>query len=721
MPREDKGTSSASPLKDASGGENTSSLAARRARLRGTLARATTAEENFEQIATPRFDQDGFMSVGSSDAAGTALEASVAAPTADVQEGGFGESAPSGASQPLTPDNEDALADENAHPQPAAIQNSTFIQDPSPASMPSMSASPDPASESSASPEETSEETTSEPSSPAAPEPASSSTASQPTASPFSQDSSPWGEDPTSASDLRTPSPLAAFIPAPVTPPPFVRPPLHMLPSDPPETLELLHSIDQSMNACATNLARLQSLSSEQTDVLRAVASALQNQTLSQLGFNLNSLTDSLSAALEPMKAIGELVPAMDQLVTTLEGREAYPVAEKMSPDHLVTSLADQLSAGLIDPWTFKCAYMAVFPDDHPADLLHRLVELLGTQRLSGDLFRAAYEAVQAAEPPAGGGTFSSHLASLDPSLVDETIRKQLDQLQKSNEEIKKRQEEREAELTRVLETKDKELAELHEKMQGKYEEVSESIGKREDEYRSLLESKDMELVEKESENNMLRAQMEELRSQTEDMVKDMQKQIADLKVAHEESVANQPPKPVSSFFDNAPSPARSLFDSGPQKTPFDQQQAAISAPQPQPAPMAQPLQPISQGGTTQPMQAMAPPAQAAHQMSSMPAPNGGGAPPSASPVVPPAAPAPPPSPPAPPQRPQQSAATTPFNPGQGSYGSGVRAQVFEVIVRQALAGAPWREICAGPMQVNNITPDEVEAEVKRRQALLNK
>lgn len=43
------------------------------------------------------------------------------------------------------------------------------------------------------------------------------------------------------------------------------------------------------------------------------------------------------------------------------------------------------------------------------------------------------------------------------------------------------------------------------------------------------------------------------------------------------------------------------------------------------------------------------------------------------------------------------------------------KAQVFEVIVRQALAGAPWREICAGPMQVNNITPEEVEVEVQRR------
>lgn len=718
MPREDKGTSSASPLKDASSGENTSSLAARRARLRGTLARATTTEEGFEQMAAPSYNENGFAGAPG-DAAATAPEASVPAPTPDVQEGGFGESAPTAAAEP--PAGEDPASDDGAPPPPpqppapvATEPAAEFIQDPGAA--PVVESKP---------PEEVQEP----PAEPVpAPEPPAQAESSP---SPFSQetspwgeqDSSPWGDDP-SPSDSRTPSPLAAFIPAPVTPPPFVQPPLHTLSSDPPEAVELLQSIDQAMNACATNLARLQSLASDQTEVLKTLTSTLQNQTLSQIGLNLNSLTDSLSAALEPMKAIGELVPAMDQLVTTLESREAYPVAEKMSPDQLVTSLADQLSAGLIDPWTFKCAYMAVFPDDHPADLLHRLVELLGTQRLSGDLFRAAYEAVQAAEPPAGSsGTFSSQLTNIDASQVDETIRKQLDQLQKSNEEMRKRQEEREAELTRVLEIKEKELAELHEKMQGKYEEVSESIGKREEEYRSLLESKDMELVEKESENNMLRAQMEELRAQTEDMVKDMQKQIAELKLAHEESVANQPPKPVSSFFDNAPSPARSLFDSGPQKTLFDQQQPAIATPQPAlTAPLPQPTQPVGQG-TTQPMQAMAaaaPPNQAP-AMAAMPAPNPGGAPPTASPVVPPSAPAPPPAPPAPPQRPQQAATTTPFSPGQGSYGSGVRAQVFEVIVRQALAGAPWREICAGPMQVNNITPDEVEAEVKRRQALLNK
>ncbi len=49
------------------------------------------------------------------------------------------------------------------------------------------------------------------------------------------------------------------------------------------------------------------------------------------------------------------------------------------------------------------------------------------------------------------------------------------------------------------------------------------------------------------------------------------------------------------------------------------------------------------------------------------------------------------------------------------SYGSGVRAQVFEVIVRQAISGAPWREICAGPMQVNSIDPEDIQKEVDNR------
>jgi hypothetical protein len=47
-----------------------------------------------------------------------------------------------------------------------------------------------------------------------------------------------------------------------------------------------------------------------------------------------------------------------------------------------------------------------------------------------------------------------------------------------------------------------------------------------------------------------------------------------------------------------------------------------------------------------------------------------------------------------------------------------VRAQVFEVIVRQAIAGAPWQEICAQPMRIQNITVEEVQEEVKRRKEL---
>lgn len=53
--------------------------------------------------------------------------------------------------------------------------------------------------------------------------------------------------------------------------------------------------------------------------------------------------------------------------------------------------------------------------------------------------------------------------------------------------------------------------------------------------------------------------------------------------------------------------------------------------------------------------------------------------------------------------------------PKSGRFGSAVRAQVLEVIVRQAIAGVPWREICMGPMQVNRISVQEVEEEIRRR------
>jgi hypothetical protein len=58
---------------------------------------------------------------------------------------------------------------------------------------------------------------------------------------------------------------------------------------------------------------------------------------------------------------------------------------------------------------------------------------------------------------------------------------------------------------------------------------------------------------------------------------------------------------------------------------------------------------------------------------------------------------------------------TQPLADNGSKYGAGVRAQVFEVIVRQAIAGAPWQEICRGPMQVNNITIEEIHEEVQKR------
>jgi hypothetical protein len=505
------------------------------------------------------------------------------------------------------------------------------------------------------------------------------------------------------------------------------------LPAVPDAAMEVLGSIDGALSACATNLAALQRLAVEQTEVLKSLSSTLQNQTLFEIGLNLNSLTESLSAALEPMRAFGELVPAMDQLVSSLEGRapEAF-TGGRVTPEVLVTGLADQLQSGLIDPWTFKCAYMAIYPSEHPADLLHRLVELLGTQRLPGDLFRAAYEAVQGAEAPpampqrpAGapattGGAIPPAPAPA-PGPPSEEIRSKIEELERANVELRGRQEQRERELQTLLQQKEHELSNAqgmlnarYEEFNTRYEQVSGALSQQGEQYRTLLESKDMELVEKESELNLLRAQMEELRSQTEDMVKDLQRQLADMKTVRQEPPAQAPaPAPAqaakaqppgSSFFDNAPNAARGTFEQG--KPPYEQAQPSSGSLPPHPA-----AQLAAQQSSSQPM-----PAQ---QGSSQPmAAYGGGGTQSNMAVQPP----PPGQSPAPrPAAPQQPAPTTPFAPGAGSYGSGVRAQVFEVIVRQALAGAPWREICSGPMQVNNISPEEVEAEVKRRQALLNK
>ncbi|MFN8554880.1 MAG: hypothetical protein U0103_25695 [Candidatus Obscuribacterales bacterium] len=469
------------------------------------------------------------------------------------------------------------------------------------------------------------------------------------------------------------------------------------------QAIEIMNNIDQAMGSCAMNLSELQKIASEQTEALKGVAETLQNQSFFEMGLNINTLVDTLAAALEPMKAVGELVPAIDQLVAMMESREtgSSPTEEKLSREQLVTSLAEQLSTGMIDPWTFKCAYMAVFPAEHPADLLHRLVDLLGTQRLSGDLFRSAYDAVQAPDPlprtaPGADGK------PVIQVVQDESLLAQLEELKRTNEEFLRRNEEiskkleaKDQEFNQVLNSKEQELQEAQEllnsrweEFNARYDELTETLHKRDE----VLQEREAELAKKESENAQLRNQMEELRDQTKEMVADLQRQLS-------AKPKEEPPKqpgffdvaPGSQHAPQAPSQPGQLFDAGPSRPLFGQTDPAQAQPQPQPQPQPvehapTPAQPAPQPALAQPMA----PAQAAQ-------------PPGNQAVPRPAAP------------------TTPFVSGAGSYGSGVRAQVFEVIVRQALAGAPWREICAGPMQVNNISPEEVETEVKRRQALLKK
>jgi tetratricopeptide (TPR) repeat protein len=46
-----------------------------------------------------------------------------------------------------------------------------------------------------------------------------------------------------------------------------------------------------------------------------------------------------------------------------------------------------------------------------------------------------------------------------------------------------------------------------------------------------------------------------------------------------------------------------------------------------------------------------------------------------------------------------------------------LRQAVMEIVVKQAVAGAPWKELCRGPMEINGITEAEIEAEVSRRKS----
>lgn len=518
------------------------------------------------------------------------------------------------------------------------------------------------------------------------------------------------------------------------------------------QVIELLNTLDQQLGICSVNMAQISKAANEQLEIVRNLAETIQHQAFNEIGLSLNSLSESMSAALEPMQAVGELVPAIDNLIVTLESRN--PVADivpaidklivtlesrnaeppkteaKLTPEELVHSLADQLSTGLIDPWTFKCAYMAVFPSEHPADLLRKLVDLLGAQRISGDFFRAAYDAVQAPDPPkpvytlasANSGNEIVREVEVVRVVQDESVMALLEELRVQNEEMRSRMDAKDADFAELLAAKDQEVQDTQEMLNsrweefsGQYEKLSELVQQRND----LIQAKELELSHKDSEITQLKTQLDEMRDQTRDMVADLQRQLTSTKAAADEAMAKPPaPKQSTSFFEQPQpaAPAAPLFTEAPklfaepqpQSQPLPQQQAQQLPQQQIPAP-----NPVASGShpvVDDPMQTQSPApvdlVNAAQQGTA----SGSGATTLNQAMPSQAIP-----------RPQVAAPTTPFSGATGSYGSGVRAQVFEVIVRQALAGAPWREICAGPMQVNNISADEVEAEVKRRQALLKK
>ena len=545
------------------------------------------------------------------------------------------------------------------------------------------------------------------------------------------------------------------------------------------QVLELLNSLDQQIGICSVNLSQIAKAANEQLELVRNLSETVQHQAFGEIGLSLNSLSESMSAALEPMKAVGELVPSIDTLVSTIaskdEGKKEEPA---LTPEQLVTSLADQLSKNLIDPWTFKCAYMAVFPSEQAADLLRKLVDLLGTQKLTGELFRAAYDAVQSAEaPPFSASSSVGSASGPSPNVVteiqyvpDETVIAQLDDLRRANDELKARMDQRELEFSELLQSKEQEVVETQEMLNSRWEDFSnryeqlsemmrdrnEELIKKESELAKIQAEKDLEMAKvqseiaiKDSEITQLKSQLEEMRDQTKDMVADLQRQLTSTKQAMEEAARLAAPKPQTSFFDAPAQPANNLFSAEPSReqlfTPAENS-TNVNMPAPNPIPAQNISQPnpaaiVAPNSLSTPVPNPMP----TSVPNSVPQPGAGmgavGAPnslavganavassglgsvaqtlaPTPDPVVPSTTPGV--SSQAIP-RPQVAAPTTPLPNASGRHGSGVRAQVFEVIVRQALAGAPWREICAGPMQVNGISPDEVESEVKRRQALLKK
>ncbi len=486
------------------------------------------------------------------------------------------------------------------------------------------------------------------------------------------------------------------------------------------QEIALLNNIDHALNSCADHLASLQKVAGKQIDELKVITDTLQNRTFADVSAGLNTLMESLTAAIEPMKAIGELVPVLDRLVSVTEAKEHSSVKTPATNEELAINLIHQLVAGNIDPLTFKAAYKAIFAEDDVTILVHRLGELLGGQQLSGELFQAAYQALQL-EPAKVSTVPTTQIESVDQAYEEEAS---VDDSKEMKSEL--RNLEKEEELARQLAAKEEELESIRVQLDSQWkelvvecEELRSALQSREDilkDKESELHKKLSELAAKDSENQQLRAQMEQLRDETKAMMTDLQKQLAQQQKAQQQQAQKQEEEksaakvskaqaqslqPQPGFFDfvGTSSQTDDLFAAGAKSSPmFAHEQTPISQSEAETAnvPIVEPAsaknaapdaldgtQEIKTGEGFSTVQNVAAPRM--------------------------------------PMSDKQANQSASFVSAVGSYGSGVRAQVFEVIVRQALAGTQWREICAVPMQSNNISPDEVEAEVKRRQALLKK
>ena len=87
------------------------------------------------------------------------------------------------------------------------------------------------------------------------------------------------------------------------------------------QAVALLGHIDQALNSCAGHLASLQKAAGKQSEELKVIAEALQLRAVNDSKQSFMPLLESLTAAIEPMKAIGELIPVLDRLASANEGK----------------------------------------------------------------------------------------------------------------------------------------------------------------------------------------------------------------------------------------------------------------------------------------------------------------------------------------------------------------------------------------------------------------